>query len=348
MIKPYFLFLLIVFNVSNVFTQESKRYKIRTVAFYNVENLFDTINNPDTFDDDRTPKGRYHWTSEAYFDKIEKIARVISEIGLETTQHAPDIIGLVEIENINVLNDLVRNSSIANNDYGIIHRDSKDRRGIDVALLFRKSVFIPSDIKTYPLILINDNGFRDYTRDILVVSGYLDEEKIHFIVNHWPSRRGGELKSKPRRMAAASLNKKIIDSILRLDANAKVISMGDFNDDPYNSSFKKILKTKGEKDTINQPYLYNPMEKISKRGEGSLAYRDQWNLFDQFFFTAPLLEKKDTTYFYWKAGIFNKGYLVTPSGRYQGYPFRSYANGNYTGGYSDHFPIYLYLIKEVK
>jgi len=346
--KSKVAFTFILLNLSLGIAQKTKDYKIRTIAFYNVENLFDTINNPDTYDDDRTPDGKYRWNSKTYFDKLDKIAYVISKIGRKITSRSPDILGLVEIENSNVLNDLVKNPLIIDNNYGIIHKDSRDERGIDVALLFRKDVFIPFTIKTHHVFLLNDEGYRDFTRDILVVSGFLDGEEIYFLVNHWPSRRGGELRSKPRRLAAAGINKRIIDSIIRLNTKAKIISMGDFNDDPYNASFKKILKTKGKKIETEKTYLFNPMEKISRKGEGSLAYRDQWNLFDQFFFTSTLLEKNSKTYFYWKTGIYNENYLITPSGRYKGYPYRSYANGSYTGGYSDHFPVYLYLIKEIK
>lgn len=346
--KSFLIFFIVLFNTFLLASQSVSKYKIRTVAFYNVENLFDTINNPDTFDDDRTPDGKDHWTSKKYFDKIDKIAQVISEIGFEKRKASPDIIGLAEIENIAVLKDLVKNKRIKAMNYGIVHRESKDERGIDVALLFRKGAFIPLNIKAYPVILLNDEGYRDFTRDVLLVSGFLDGEKIHFIVNHWSSRRGGELRSRPRRIAAAHVNKKIINSILKLEPKAKIIGMGDFNDDPYNVSFKKVLKTKGKIDDSLVDYLFNPMERISKKGGGSLAYRDRWNLFDQLFFTSALLNKSTTSYYFWKAGIFNRDYLTATSGRYKGYPFRSYAGGNYTGGYSDHFPVYLYLIKKVK
>ncbi len=340
---------LIVLNTLFTYSQTKESYKIRTIAFYNVENLFDTINNPNTFDDDRTPTGKYAWSSQIYFDKIDKIGSVISTIGADIRKGAPDIIGLCEIENIAVLQDLINNTSMKINDYGIIHRDSRDERGIDVALLFKKKYFIPTYIKTYPLILKNDEGYLDFTRDVLVVTGLLDHEEIHFIINHWPSRRGGELRSRPNRIAAAYLNKKIIDSLRLLNIKAKIISMGDFNDGPHSVSFKKVLKTiplkKSAIDTIS---LYNPMENIFRKGIGSLAYRDTWNLFDQLFFTYPFLEKNTASFRYWKAGIYNKDYLITPSGKYKGYPFRSYANGIYTGGYSDHFPVYLFLLKKVR
>ncbi len=345
--RTTFLFLLMVLWNTFSYSQDEKKYKVRTIAFYNVENLFDTINNPSTFDDDRTPEGKDGWISEYYNDKLDKIARVISEIGADVTGTSPDIIGLCEIENYDVLHDLVNNTKLSEKNYGIVHFDSPDDRGIDVALLYKRNVFTPTSFKNYPLYIYNSDGRRDYTRDQLLVSGLLDGEEIHFIVNHWPSRRGGESRSRPLREAAAALNKKIIALLRDINPGAKVISMGDLNDDPSSSSLKNILETKGKKAKVKDEDLYNPMEEIAKKGYGSLAHRDNWNLFDQIFFTAALLEEKSLGYRYWKAGIFNKRYLMTASGRYKGYPFRSYANGSYTGGYSDHFPVYIYLIKEV-
>ena len=345
--KLFFVLFILLLKSIPISAQKERAYKIRTIAFYNVENLFDTINDPLKFDDDRTPDGKDKWISAYYNDKVHKIARVLSEIGLDKTKSSPDIIGLAEIENKNVLVDVINDPLLKNQNYSIIHFDSPDARGIDVALLFKKDVFVPMSFKSYELVLYNDSGYRDYTRDQLLVSGFFDNEPFHFIVNHWPSRRGGEAKSRPNREAAARLNKKIIDSLLKKDIKAKVICMGDLNDDPTNSSLKKVLKTESNIDSIKTHSIYNPMEKIAKKGMGSLAYRDSWNLFDQIFFTSELLNADKTSYRFWKAGIFNKKYLTVSRGRYKGYPLRSYAGGNYQGGYSDHFPVYIYLIKEV-
>ena len=200
--------------------------------------------------------------------------------------------------------------------------------------------------KSHRLLLSNADGFRDYTRDQLVVNGYLDNEEFYFIVNHWPSRSGGAARSKPNRIAAATLNKRIIDSILRLNIDAKIISMGDLNDDPIDDSLKKIIRTKGKKNELEEQDLFNPFEKIFRTGVGSLAYRDKWNLFDQMFFTSNLIATEKVNYNFWKAGVFNESYLLDPNGRYKGYPLRTYAGGSYVGGYSDHFPVYIYLIRE--
>ncbi len=328
-------------------SQQKSTVKIRTIAFYNVENLFDTENDSLTFDDDRTPEGKDHWTQERYKQKIENISKVISLIGLKESKTSPDIIGLCEIENKKVLENLISHPKLQKMNYGIVHFDSPDERGIDVAFIYKKAVFFPTSFQSRRLLLQNIDGERDYTRDQLVVGGLLDDEQIYCIVNHWPSRSGGAARSKPNRLAAAILNKSIIDSILRIDHMAKIISMGDLNDDPIDDSLRKILKTKGKKKNLEENDLFNPMEKLFKKGVGSLAYRDEWNLFDQFYFTANLLEKEGGSYRFWKANVFTAPYLFAKKGKYKGYPLRTYSGGNYTGGYSDHLPVYMYLIKVV-
>ncbi|ATA72697.1 MULTISPECIES: endonuclease/exonuclease/phosphatase family protein [Capnocytophaga] len=343
----YFILWILVFWQLSFYAQE-KKYMVRTIAFYNVENLFDTINDPRTFDDDRTPQGADRWTSKVYNDHVQKIAKVIADIGSDVSKQAPDIVGLCEIENEDVIVDLINTDYLKKYNYGIVHYDSPDSRGVDVALIYKKGVFRPISTSKHVLKIFEPNGKRRYTRDQLLVSGMFDGEMMHFIVNHWPSRSGGEAASRPKREAAAALNKKIIDSLLAKDPKAKIFSMGDFNDDPTNASFKKILKTEGKKNKVKAGGLYNPMEEMLKKGIGSLAYQDAWNLFDQIYFTQELLEEDKSTYRYWKAGVFNKPYLANPKGKFKGYPFRSMSNGNYTWGYSDHFPVYLYLIKEMK
>ncbi len=196
-----------LFVISGTTAQQSKTYKIRTLAFYNLENLFDTVNDSLTFDDDRTPTGKDNWTVERYHKKIDNMSKVLSEIGSPVTQTSPDIIGLCEIENREVIMDLINHPNLREKDYGIIHFESPDERGIDVALLYKKAVFIPSSFSSLRLMLTKEEDFRDYTRDQLVVGGLMDGEEIHLIVNHWPSRSGGEARSKPNRISAARLNR---------------------------------------------------------------------------------------------------------------------------------------------
>ena len=238
--KRLLLLLLISPLISWAQLDSSKKYSINTVAFYNVENLFDTINDPKTFDDDRTPKGKDKWTSIIYKKKLKNIAKVISEIGRDITNTSPSIIGLCEVENKNVLVDLINSEELKKTNYGIAHYDSPDERGVDVALLFKRNRFKPISSKAYHLYLKRENGEVDFTRDHLLVSGYLDDELIHFIVNHWPSRSGGQMRSEPSRILAGKLNKKIIDSIISTNPLAKIINMGDFNDNPHDKSIKPI------------------------------------------------------------------------------------------------------------
>ncbi|KAB8155792.1 endonuclease/exonuclease/phosphatase family protein [Kordia sp. TARA_039_SRF] len=332
---------------THTWAQKKKQYRVQTIAFYNVENLFDTINDP-LKDDEKSPIMEIQSDrSKIYEDKISKLARVISDIGYDVSRTSPAILGVAEVENRQVLEDLIKDPKLKDEDYAIIHFDSPDKRGIDVGLLYKQGIFQPHSFSKHPLY-IYDGDRRVYTRDQLLVSGVLDGDEIHIIVNHWPSRSGGEARSRPKRVKAAELNKRIIDSLQNVDKNAKIFTMGDLNDDPFNVSLKEVLKAKENRDDVKGKDLFNPMEGMARNGSGTLAYRDGWNLFDQIVMSAPLLEKDFSEYRYYKAGIYNKTYLSNKRGRYKGYPFRSFANGTYTGGYSDHFPVYVHLIKEAE
>ena len=348
--KNYILGILLAIISLNTIAQEKKNFKIHTIAFYNVENLFDTINDVNK-NDEASPMMEIKFNrSEIYKKKVENMASVIADIGSDLVNKSPSIVGLSEVENRNVIEDLLNNEHLLNKNYDIVHYDSPDERGIDVGLIYNKNVFKVNSTKSHELIIYdNKSSKRNYTRDQLVVSGLLDNELIHIIVNHWPSRSGGEERSRAGRMAAAELNKKIIDSLQNKYKNAKIITMGDFNDDPHDDSMKKILNAKKYIEDVKTNGIYNPMEVIlSDQGIGSNAYRDVWQLFDQILVTEPFLNKKYDSYQFYKAGIFNKSYLINKAGRYKGYPFRSFSWGSFTGGYSDHLPPYIYSIKEIK
>lgn len=362
------LVLSFMFMFLNGFSQQ-KSYLIHTVAFYNFENLFDTINDPHTNDDEWTPQGARHWTSKKYHQKLHNLSRVLFEIGSAENSNSPTFIGCSEIENRGVLEDLIKEPKIIDKDYGIIHFDSPDKRGIDVALLFQKKYFRPTSYTNIPLNIykkesetkkiskskptegmeddleVNFFNKRIFTRDQLLVSGFLDDEEIHIIVNHWPSRSGGEKKSGPYREAAGILNRKIIDSLQVINPNAKVITLGDLNDGPLNNSIKKALGAKAQKKEVHDLGIYNPFEEMVKKGLGTIAYRDSWDIFDQIMVTQSLIRNDFSTFQYWKAGIYNKSFLIQSSGRYKGYPKRHSAE---EVGFSDHFPVYIYLIKEAK
>ena len=328
---------------------QDKKFKIHTLAFYNLENLFDTINDPMKFDDYSPIMELKTNRGDAYRRKITNMARVIAEIGKDATHNTPAILGVCEVENKDVLEDIVNDSTLLEKNYGIVHYDSPDSRGIDVALLYQKSLFTPISSSAHELkIYDTQTQKRITTRDQLLVSGKLEGDLIHIIVNHWPSRRGGEARSRPKRVAAAKLNKRILDSLHAHDPYAKLIIMGDLNDDPTNPSVKNVLKAKKKRKKVDFKGLYNPFEKFYRDGLGTTAYRDNWSLFDQIIVSKTLLEKDYTSFRYYQAGIFNKNYLITPKGKYKGYPFRSWNDSGFSNGFSDHFPVYIYLIKEVK
>lgn len=288
---------------------------------------------------------------QVYPKKVKNMARVISEIGVDPkySKNAPAVIGVCEVENKAVLYDLINDPQLRDKDYDIIHFDSPDARSIDVALLYQKKLFKPTNYSRHELVLYNsDTKERKYTRDQLLVSGKLEGEQMHFIVNHWPSRSGGEARSRPGRIAAAKLSKKIVDSLQTIDPYAKIIIMGDLNDDPHNVSVKDVLNAKAEKEDVELKGIYNPMMNMAKKGMGTLAYRDALNIFDQMMFTKPFLDKDFSSFKIYKTGIYNPAYMTNKKGRYKGYPKRSFVGATWTGGYADHFPVYTYLIKEVK
>ena len=358
-------YLVFFFSILNVAAQ-SKKYTIHTVAFYNFENLFDTINNPETHDDEWTPAGAQNWTGEKYRQKLKNLSKVLSDIGTPENSNAPTLIGASEIENRGVVEDLIKEPKIANFDYGIIHFDSPDKRGIDVALLYQKKYFKPTSYSNIPLYLFKNKETikeddkeeteneevkipsqknRVFTRDQLLVTGYLEGEEISIIVNHWPSRSGGEKASSKFREEAGKLNRRIIDSLQQINPNAKVITLGDLNDGPYNKSVKEALGAKAKKSEVPEFGVFNPFEEMFYKGMGTLAFRDSWDIFDQIIITESLIKPDFGSFKFWKAGIFNRSYLIQTSGKYKGYPLRHTLTEI---GFSDHFPVYIYLIKEMK
>ncbi|MBS9766708.1 MAG: endonuclease/exonuclease/phosphatase family protein [Flavobacteriaceae bacterium] len=347
--KKISLILIIIIFSLKAFSQN--KYNIRTVAFYNLENLFDTIDDPHKYDEASPIMEMKGNKEKVYRQKVKNMAKVMSLIGKKEAKQSPAIIGLAEIENRKVLKDLLNTTYLKNKDYGFIHYNSPDMRGIDVALVYNKSVFKPTHHKSYFLKIKKEDGKLEFTRDQLLVSGYLDGDYIHFIVNHWPSRRGGQRKSRFKREKAAKLTLKIIEDIKKQDPNPKVIIMGDLNDDPTNYSIKRVLKAKRRKSRVQEGGLFNPMENMFKKGLNTLGYRNKINLFDQMIISEPLLVSKKKgydSYRFFKARIYNPKYLTLQRGRYKGYPFRSWRGNRFTNGYSDHYPVYVYLVKRLE
>ncbi len=343
--KKLLLSLVAFLFLVQVTAQEKKKYQIAIVAFYNLENLYDTLNDPNTNDEEFTPDGLNKWTGERYNLKLNNMASTISKIGESTVKGGPAFIGVSEIENVTVLNDLVNTEPLKSLNYGVVHYDSPDKRGVDVGFLYQKNRFKVIDSKSFPLIT-EDTAF--YTRDQLLVHGFLDNEEMYILVNHWPSRRGGEKRSAPKREAAAKLCRHIADSLMAINPEVKMFIMGDLNDDPTDASLIKHLKAKIKIEDVSKSDLYNPMYKLFKSGVGSLAYQDSWNLFDQIIVTSALTGKDFKSYKLFGARVFNEDFLQQKTGAYAGYPFRTYVAGQFTGGYSDHFPTYLILARDTK
>lgn len=338
------LFVLIAFFFG-VQAQE-KSYNVTCVAFYNLENLFDTINDPDKNDEEFLPEGANRWTSQKYAEKLSNMATVITQIGDEYIKGGPVCLGVSEVENIVALTDLANEPKMKASGYVPLLIEGPDRRGVDVGFLYRKDFFTLISATSIPLVLADHPEFK--TRDQLLVKGILLGDTIHIMVNHWPSRYGGEKRSAPMRAAAAKLTRSTTDSIMNVNPNAKIIIMGDLNDNPTNASVFKILNASGDKKTaMDITGLFNPMYNMFKvQGIGSNAYRDSWSLFDQIIVSKGLLGDDKSSLKMFKTLIFNRNFLKQVEGSFAGYPYRTFVGGQYQGGYSDHFPAYMFLIKE--
>ena len=302
------------------------------VGFYNCENYYDTINQANVVDEEFLPNSEKKYNQLAYDTKSERLATVIYKLGMLENLNGIALLGLAEIENKIVLNKLITSPLLKKYHYKFIHFDSKDPRGVDVALIYNPTQFIP--YQYLPYSLTDETHFNTYaTRDILYVKGQLANEWVHILVNHWPSRRGGEKSSANKRIWASRICKNIMDSVYALDPNAKFIVMGDFNDNPTNNSLKQLQ-------------MENPFTKKFKNGLGSLAYNDAWNLFDQILLSpkwnTPTLGKNTNfTLNNYKSIIYNNQALVETNGKYAGYPKRTYSGSQFAGGFSDHFPVAL-------
>ncbi|MDL2297104.1 endonuclease/exonuclease/phosphatase family protein [Bacteroidales bacterium OttesenSCG-928-B11] len=316
-----------------------QEHKIAVIGFYNVENLFDTENDPNINDEQFLPEGDYQWTPERYERKLQNLSKVIAAIAKEHGGVA--ILGLSEIENRRVMEDLTNTDLLRPMNFGVAHHDSPDRRGVDVGLIYRKDRFRVIGQKAFRLNYPADTSFR--TRDQLLVTGILDmTDTLHVIVNHWPSKSGGEKRSMPMRNAAAQLSKQISDSLMNANPNAKVIIMGDLNDNPNAKSLVEHLGAKGKAKDVGERELFNPMWQPYRDGLGSYAYRDTWELIDMIIISNGLLNAK-TGYKYKSMEIFRANFLLTKTGSFTGYPYRTYAGGAYQGGYSDHLPVFIIL-----
>ncbi|WP_179318630.1 endonuclease/exonuclease/phosphatase family protein [Winogradskyella helgolandensis] len=305
-----------------------------TIAFYNIENLFDIKKAPLTNDKDFLPTSQKRWTLKRYQNKLMKLGTVIPQIGNEDNQIAPIIIGLAEVENQNVLSDLVNSKNLKEENYKFIHFDSPDERGIDVALLYKPDIFKVTHSETFSVYLQNEKGEQDYTRDILLVQGELNNDPINIIVNHWSSRREGVRETEFKRIASAKVVNSVIKKVKNENLKAKIIVMGDFNDNP-NCNSMLLLE--------NESGLFNPFKTVWSRDNGSLSHNFQWNLFDQILFSTNFFDTSNSKLVFSDAKVFNSKFLTQLDGKYKGQPFRTFVGKKYKGGYSDHFPVFIEL-----
>ena len=306
-----------------------------TIVSYNVENLFDTVDDPKIPDEEFLPDAEKMWTPERYQKKLNDLAEVISEIN---PKELPEIVGLTEVENQTVLEDLVHTAKL-NNQYAIIHEESPDYRGIDVALIYRKDAFTEITHEVLPVTFPDDPEFK--TRDILHVTGKIRNKTVHIFENHWPSRIGGDEKTEPKRVLAASVLKSKVDQILANDPNARIIIMGDMNDEPTNKSLEEILGAQMPGD--GKALLVNLMMPDAKAGLGTYYYSGNWNMLDNLVVSCNMISAKNIYVENQKGYIFSSDWMTYANKSGVKTPNRTYVGKKYVAGVSDHFPVYFKL-----
>lgn len=331
------LILIIILGLLSVNTFSQNDQTV-TIAFYNVENLFDTINDPITKDDEFTPEGKNKWTNIRYQKKLNDIAKVISSIN---KNNLPVLLGFAEIENRSVLEDLIKTDALKTKNYGIVHEESPDIRGIDVGLIYRTDKFKYLMHKKIPIRL----NTKYKVRDILYTKGILDNtDTLHIFVNHWKSRSGGREKTEPQRIQCAKTLRNAVDSILVINNNAKIVIIGDFNDEPTNKSIYEIL---GANNSGNSKSLNNLMTLLSESGLGTHNYRGHWDMLDNIIVSNSLLNSKNAYVVNENKGqIFSADWITFTYKNGNKSPNRTYGGAYYYGGYSDHYPVYVRLIKK--
>lgn len=324
---------------------QGKKYELYSVGFYNLENLFDTIHDAGKNDYEYLPEGTNKWNRMKYLDKLKNMATVLNEMSADMLPMGMAVVGVSEIENSRVLADLVSHEVLAHRGWDFVHVEGPDRRGVDCGLLYNPKLFTPVATKLAPYIT-TDNDTTYKTRGFLIVSGDMAGERLHFIVNHWPSRYA----KSPARERAGVLVRQLKDSLMNENPESKVIIMGDMNDDPDNKSLKKCLGAVREQNQLKKSSdLYNPWWNILRnKGLGTLKYKGKWNLFDQIIVSGNMVGKNRETLKYYKPEIFTRSYMLQQEGKYKGSPKRTHAGGVWLNGYSDHLPAIIYLIKEQK
>ncbi len=344
--KVFFFCLLIILICSNTVAQ--KKYGCYAVAFYNLENLFDTIHDAGKNDYDFLPNGSYHWNKMKYESKLSNMAKVLADIGTDKLPGiGASIIGVSEVENANALNDLIKQPLLQERGLRYVHIEGPDKRGVDCALLYNPRFFTPE--KTFLQPYIYENGDTTHaTRGFLTVQGKLAGDDLTVIVCHWPSRAA---EGKFRDWGGKQV-RQLTDSIMASDPDMRIIVMGDMNDDPDNTSMAKFLGAKRKVSQMKKNDFYNPWwEMLRGKGQGTLSYQGGWNLFDQIVMNQNLLNAEGSKDYrnlkLLSSQIFRRDYLMQQDGKYKGTPLRTTAGGVWLNGYSDHLAVVSYFVKEM-
>lgn len=338
--------------------QEGKVSKNYVIGFYNLENLFDTYNDPAKNDEEFLPEGKNKWTEAKYRKKLHNMATVIGTMA-EANGTFHTILGVSEIENRLVLEDLVSQPEIAAANYQIVHYDSPDARGVDVAMLYRPDQFTYLDSESIPFDFNSDDiefdmkeEFRPNfkTRDILMAHGLIDGEEFAIYVAHLPSRvggKGGDLRSRGAEIIYGHAM-----GMMEKHPGIKIVVMGDMNDNPTDVSISHYLHGMETPDEVGEEDFFSPFCSMLKNGYGSLAYQGEWSIYDLILVNETLLNAPDGGLKIRKLGkkgnygvVFKRPFMITQKGQYKGYPFRTFSNGSFIGGYSDHFPTFIVVGK---
>lgn len=321
---------------------QAKGPKKAIFAFYNVENLFDTIDDKHINDNEYLPSADKKWDSKKYNIKLNNLSKVISSI---SPNDLPWLVGLCEVENKTVVQDLINTDLLRKGKYEIVHRNSPDGRGIDVAAIYRKDKFKLLEYHYYPISYNQDSTIAE-TREILHVKGVIyGKDTVHVFYNHWPSRMGGEEKSAPKRKAAAQKLKSKVDSLYNVDAYAKIIIMGDFNDHPTDENVEKVLGAHKENAPVERKYLFNLLYEEHEAKTGSYCYKNVWGVLDNLIVSPAMINpKKGARTKNENAKILKEDWMLYTDKKGNQSPSRSYSGPNFhETGYSDHLPIYLII-----
>ncbi|MBN1926022.1 MAG: endonuclease [Prolixibacteraceae bacterium] len=330
------IFVLLFIPLAAISQPQEKHFKF---MFYNVENLFDTYDDPEKDDEEFLPSGERYWDYERYNRKLTRISQVIMAAG---QGQLPAIIGLCEIENRFVLEQLLSQTPLGKMGYKIVHKESPDQRGIDVALLYMTEVFKPFFYYAIPVTKPTDTLFK--TREILHVKGIIENDTLNVIVNHWPSKFGGVAETIPLRALAAKTLRNYSDSLLAINPDSKILIMGDFNDSPFDVSLSEILGAKPAEELQAKTGLYNLSYKKAQKGTGSSKYQGKWAMIDQMIVSGTLLTGKGLQVTGQGFQIFSPDFLLEKDKTYTGQkPFRTYTGLKYNDGFSDHLPVMLEL-----